>query len=196
MNIVTHWRIMRMCVLAGTRIPFTFGDLALDEAFTDRIEELEELETDMLNGLNVALIAPRRYGKTSLVRRAAQELHSDGVLVAEVDLMKTPTKERFASHLARAIHDDLASVLMKAKDALDLITERPHLADGDGESRRRLVQLQLRRLGRPTARGHRRDDRVAARAPGARSPQIARSASHCRSTSSRRSRASIPSCPG
>jgi len=105
----------------GHANPFTFGDLALDEAFTDRIEELEELETDMLNGLNVALIAPRRYGKTSLVRRAAQELHSDGVLVAEVDLMKTPTKERFASHLARAIHDDLASALMKAKDALDLI---------------------------------------------------------------------------
>src|SRR4051812_29199898 len=92
--------------------PFYFGDLALDEAFTDREAELEELETDMLNGLNVALIAPRRYGKTSLVRRAVQELH-DEVLVAEVDLMKTPTKERFASHLARAIHNDLASVLMK-----------------------------------------------------------------------------------
>src|SRR5262245_51354587 len=75
----------------------------------------------MLNGLNVALIAPRRYRKTSLVRRAAHELHDDGVLVAEVDLMKTPTKERFASHLARTIHDDLASPLMKAKDALDLI---------------------------------------------------------------------------
>jgi len=101
--------------------PFTFGDLALDEAFTDRAPELAELKSDMLNGLNVALIAPRRYGKTSLLRRAAHELDADGVLVAEVDLMKTPTKERFASHLARTIHDDLASPLMKAKDALDLI---------------------------------------------------------------------------
>ena len=102
--------------------PFTYGDLALDDAFTDRKAELAELKADMLNGLNVALIAPRRYGKTSLVRRAAQELQHDGVLVAEVDLMKTPTKERFASHLARAIHHELASPLMKAKDALDLIT--------------------------------------------------------------------------
>jgi AAA+ ATPase superfamily predicted ATPase len=102
--------------------PFTFGDLALDEAFTDRTSELAELKSDMLNGLNVALIAPRRYGKTSLVRRAVQELHDDGVLVAEVDLMRTPTKEQFASHLARSIHNDLASPLMKAKDALDLIT--------------------------------------------------------------------------
>ena len=33
--------------------PFTFGDLALDEAFTDREDELRELTSDMLNGQNV-----------------------------------------------------------------------------------------------------------------------------------------------
>ena len=80
--------------------PFYFGDLAVDEAFTDRRDELKSLKADMLNGQNVALIAPRRYGKSSLVRRASQELQRNGVLVAEVDLMKAPTKERFASHLA------------------------------------------------------------------------------------------------
>jgi len=74
--------------------PFYFGDLALDEAFTDRAPELDALKKDMLNGQNVALIAPRRYGKSSLVRRASQELAADeGVLVAEIDLMKAPTRE-------------------------------------------------------------------------------------------------------
>ena len=97
--------------------PFYFGDLAVDEAFTDRRDELKSLKADMLNGRNVALIAPRRYGKSSLVRRASQELQRNGVLVAEVDLMKAPTKERFASHLARAIHDDVASPMFKARDA-------------------------------------------------------------------------------
>ena len=97
--------------------PFYFGDLALDEAFTDRRDELKALKNDMLNGQNVALIAPRRYGKSSLVRRATQELLGKGVLVVEVDLMKAPTKERFASHLARAIHADLASPIFKAKEA-------------------------------------------------------------------------------
>jgi AAA+ ATPase superfamily predicted ATPase len=97
--------------------PFYFGDLALDEAFTDRREELKSLEADMRNGRNVALIAPRRYGKSSLVRRASQRLVRRGVLIAEVDLMKTPTKERLASHLARAIHDGLASRMFKARDA-------------------------------------------------------------------------------
>jgi AAA+ ATPase superfamily predicted ATPase len=101
-----------------TRNPFFFGDLALDEAFTDRDEELASLEQDMLNGQNVALIAPRRYGKSSLVRRASQRLVAGGVRVAEVDLMKTPTKERLASHLARAIHDDIASTTTKAREGV------------------------------------------------------------------------------
>ena len=102
--------------------PFYFGDLALDEAFTDRESELKSLKSDILNGLNVALIAPRRYGKSSLVRRAIQELMADGVLVAEVDLMKTPTKAKLASKLARAIHSELASTMFKAKDALRIFS--------------------------------------------------------------------------
>jgi hypothetical protein len=98
--------------------PFTFGDLALDDAFTDRGPELAELRSDMLNGQNVAIIAPRRYGKSSLLRRASQGLVHEGVLVAEVDLMKAPTKEKLASKLARAIHDDIASPLFNAKERL------------------------------------------------------------------------------
>lgn len=101
-----------------TSNPFYFGDLALDEAFTDRQPELRSLKSDILNGQNVALIAPRRYGKSSLVRRAIQDLVADGVLVAEVDLMKTPTKAKLASKLARTIHSELASTMFKAKDAL------------------------------------------------------------------------------
>jgi AAA+ ATPase superfamily predicted ATPase len=97
--------------------PFYYGDLALDEAFTDRKSELKSLEADLRNGQNVALIAPRRYGKSSLVRRATQDLARKGVLVAEVDLMKTPTKEKLASALARSIHRDLAKgKVAKAKE--------------------------------------------------------------------------------
>src|SRR5438552_1390146 len=98
--------------------PFRFGDLALDEAFTDRIQELDELRRDILNGQNVAIIAPRRYGKSSLLRRAAQQLGQSGVLVSEVDLMKTPTKEKLASKLAKTIHDDIASPLFRPKERL------------------------------------------------------------------------------
>ena len=100
--------------------PFRYGDLALDDAFTDRTRELAALEADCLAGQNVVLFAPRRYGKSSLVWRAAQRLTRQGVLVAQVDLMRTPTKERFADHLARAIHDDIASALFRTKERLGI----------------------------------------------------------------------------
>jgi hypothetical protein len=102
--------------------PFRFGDLALDESFTNRAVEIAELCSDLRNGQNVALIAPRRYGKTSLLRRVEQTLVQEGVLVAGVDLMKTPTKERLAGKLARAIHDEIASPLFRAKERLRLFS--------------------------------------------------------------------------
>jgi hypothetical protein len=97
--------------------PFRFGDLALDETFTDRVAELAELTADMRNGQNVVLFAPRRFGKSSLLWRAAQELIGSGeVLVAQLDLMRASTKERFAEKLATTIYEDIASPLERVRD--------------------------------------------------------------------------------
>ena len=99
------------------RNPFSFGDLALDEGFTDRRAELSQLKADMLNGQNVVLFAPRRFGKTSLVYRAVQELTTDdGLLVAQVDLMRTTTKEQFASKLAQSVYDQIATPLFRVRE--------------------------------------------------------------------------------
>jgi uncharacterized protein len=98
--------------------PFRYGSLALDEAFTDRQAEIEELEADIRNGQDVVLFAPRRYGKSSLVWRVAQRLVRRRVLVAQVDLMTTPTKERLAEKLAATIYEDVASPLFRAKERL------------------------------------------------------------------------------
>src|SRR2546423_15315043 len=96
--------------------PFSYGALALDEAFTDRTAELAELEADIGNGQDVVLFAPRRYGKSSLIWRAQQELIGEGLLFASVDLMTTPTKEKLAEKLAGAINRDLLSGLERARD--------------------------------------------------------------------------------
>ncbi|MGH3037057.1 MAG: AAA family ATPase, partial [Gaiellaceae bacterium] len=94
--------------------PFTFGALALDRAFTDREAELRELVSDMRNGQDVLVYAPRRYGKSSLVLRASQRAVRDRILVGYCDLMKTPTKERFAAALAKTIYGDLESAAGQA----------------------------------------------------------------------------------
>ena len=98
--------------------PFRYGALALDEAFTDREAEISELKADVRNGQDVVIFAPRRYGKSSLVWRASQELAREKTLVAQVDLMTAPTPATFAEKLARTIHDDVASPLLRAKERL------------------------------------------------------------------------------
>ncbi len=100
------------------RNPFRYGDLALDESFTDRELELAELRADALNGQNVVVFAPRRYGKSSLVWRLSQQLVRKRVLVAQVDLMRAPTRERLAEKLAQAIHEQIASPLFRARERL------------------------------------------------------------------------------
>jgi hypothetical protein len=103
--------------------PFRYGALALDEAFTNREREIQELSRDILNGQDVVVFAPRRYGKTSLVWRVVQELVKKRVLVAQVNLMTTPTKERLAEKLAETIHEDVASALFRARERLRIFAD-------------------------------------------------------------------------
>jgi uncharacterized protein len=96
--------------------PFRFGSLALDHAFADREREVGELVRDVINGQDVVIFAPRRFGKSSLVWRAAQRLLAEDVLVAQVDLMTTPTKEKLAEKLASSIYENIASPLERVRE--------------------------------------------------------------------------------
>jgi hypothetical protein len=95
--------------------PFKYGPVALDDSFTDRAGELAELTTDALNGQDVVIFAPRRYGKTSLVYRAEQNLVKKKALVAGVNLWITPTKEKLAGRLAKEVAD-VMGIGAKAKE--------------------------------------------------------------------------------
>ena len=88
--------------------PFLFGALALDEAFTDREREVAELESTCSTARTSSSSPRGATARPSLVWRVEQELLRE-VLVAQVDLMTTPTKERLAEKLAKTIHDDIAS---------------------------------------------------------------------------------------
>src|SRR6185312_10296632 len=72
--------------------------------------------SDARNGQDVVIFAPRRFGKTSLVDRVAQRLVGDRVLVGQINLMRTPTKERLAEKLAATVYEDIAGPLTRARD--------------------------------------------------------------------------------
>src|SRR5829696_7986670 len=103
--------------------PFRFGPLALDEAFTDRQGEIDALVADARNGQDVVVFAPRRYGKSSLIWRVAQELVREDILVAQVDLMRTPTKDQLAAKLAKTIHEELATRLWNVRERLKVFAD-------------------------------------------------------------------------
>jgi hypothetical protein len=103
--------------------PFRYGALALDEAFTNREAEIRELTRDILNGQDVVVLAPRRYGKTSLVWRVIQDVVKKKILVAQVNLMTTPTKERLAEKLADTIFENIASALFRARERLRIFAD-------------------------------------------------------------------------
>ncbi len=96
--------------------PFRYGGIARGTYFTDRTVELTRLRDDMRSGQNVVVISPRRYGKTSLVQRAIDELRAEDVLVAYVDLFGSPTRELLADHLAQALYEGLVDPVERALD--------------------------------------------------------------------------------
>jgi len=115
--------------------PFRYGGIARGAYFTDRREELARLREDMRAGQNVVVVSPRRFGKTSLVERAIAEVRKEKVLVAYLDLFRTPTKELLADRLAQAVYDGLVSpverALDRARDAFAHLAVAPRLTVTD-----------------------------------------------------------------
>ena len=116
------------------------------EAFADREEEVRDLKADALNGQDVVIFAPRRYGKSSLVWAVMQQLVAADVAVAYVNLMTTPTKEKLAEKLAATIYEHVASPLEQAREkALAPFRGLRIIPDDHGRSRGRHDELLLRR---------------------------------------------------
>jgi AAA+ ATPase superfamily predicted ATPase len=67
--------------------PFSYGTIVRGDYFYDRKEECDRIVTTLTNGNNLVLFAPRRYGKTSLVFRAIEELEKQGVTCIYFDFL-------------------------------------------------------------------------------------------------------------
>ena len=85
--------------------PFIYGKLAVGENFTDRAEEKMRLVQNFISGTNTILISPRRWGKSSLVLKAASEVKdtSPNILVVFLDLFNIRSEEDFYKALAENV---------------------------------------------------------------------------------------------
>lgn len=83
--------------------PFKFGSVVSGDYFYNREEDLLRIKQTLAGGNNITLFAPRRFGKSSLVKKALGELEKDGYNTVYLDLMSVYSQETFITNYSRAI---------------------------------------------------------------------------------------------
>lgn len=85
--------------------PFVFGKIATDKNFTDREQETATLIENFSSLINTIIISPRRWGKSSLVNKAAKiAMQQDSKLkICHIDLFNVRDEEHFYSILAQKV---------------------------------------------------------------------------------------------
>ena len=81
---------------------FVYGKIVADQNFTDRERDLERLVLNFENKTNTILISPRRWGKSSLVAKAAEiaAKKNKDLRFCFIDLYNLRSEEQFYEHFA------------------------------------------------------------------------------------------------
>jgi len=84
--------------------PFYLKPLPLTVPFCDREKEIDDLVRHAGNSTNVVLSSPRRYGKTSLVKRVQNILGKKGTIIVYVDYFGVTSVDEFVAKFASGIY--------------------------------------------------------------------------------------------
>ncbi|WP_291529561.1 AAA family ATPase [Bacteroides sp. UBA939] len=85
--------------------PFQYGTLVDKESFVNRVEDRRQLKDFLSAGINVMLISPRRWGKSSLVKVAMNELTEENkrMRICFIDAFSVKTEAEFLQSFAREV---------------------------------------------------------------------------------------------
>jgi hypothetical protein len=83
--------------------PFIFGVATSGDNFTDREKETSRLLSNFTHGVNTVLISPRRWGKTSLVKKVCNLAQSHQLKVVYLDIFSCRTDKEFYNAFASAV---------------------------------------------------------------------------------------------
>ena len=83
--------------------PFIFGVATSGDNFTDREKETTRLLLNFTHGINTVMISPRRWGKTSLVKKVCKIAQSDKLKVIFIDIFSCRTDREFYDIFATAV---------------------------------------------------------------------------------------------
>ena len=89
--------------------PFVFGKAVEGSFFTDRTKDAEHLEANLTHGINTILISPRRWGKTSLVKKVISNVTRPDIKIIYIDIFSCKSEYDFYRQLATAIIQQTSS---------------------------------------------------------------------------------------
>lgn len=104
--------------------PFFYGEEVSGNCFTNRKAEIEDLISDLSRGQNVIVYSPRRYGKTSLMKKVLAVLSAKGVLTFYVNLYAATSKRKFIEIYSRAIARGTRGKIEQVLDQLKKLLPR------------------------------------------------------------------------
>lgn len=91
--------------------PFIFGVATSGNNFTDREKETARLVSNFTHGINTVLISPRRWGKTSLVKKVCSIVQSEKIKIVYLDIFACRTDRDFYNNFASAVLKQTSSKL-------------------------------------------------------------------------------------
>ncbi len=94
--------------------PFKYGTVVSGKDFADRQEEIKELKARLMETVRIFLLAPRRYGKTSLIKSVLKKLQKEDILIAYVDLYWAVSMQDFLELYATKVMRGSKSIARKA----------------------------------------------------------------------------------
>lgn len=83
--------------------PFYLQEISADAPFCNRVKELKELQSYAKAKAKVVIYSPRRYGKTSLVKRVQKNLSKKGAIIIFADFFGIASVDDVAARLAKAV---------------------------------------------------------------------------------------------
>lgn len=81
--------------------PFKYGSVVDDPHFINRVNEIKKISTLIKSENHLILISPRRYGKTSLIKKVLNETTKRSIYL---DMQLIMSSEDFASQLLKRIY--------------------------------------------------------------------------------------------
>lgn len=117
--------------------PFIYGQIVSGSQFIDRKKELKKLKSNIVHGIHTALTAPRRWGKSSLIKQLSTKLAKTNKLkFIFIDLFRTSDEREFYEVFIKLVLQaasidtaDLGNILRKF-----LMTTQPKIKPAESSS--------------------------------------------------------------